>query len=338
MSTRVETSRAGERTVYHLIDDSSGASASILPSYGFNLFDLQLPSGNTVRPIVVAAPGWAENPGRPARNGFPILFPFAGRIRDARFSYRGQEFSLVANKPPHAIHGFAYDAPWDVVDHSVIADGASLCGRFQISKNAPQSLDHWPADAILEVRYTLAKSRLTMTSVITNPSSRVLPWGFGLHSYFALPMDRREDLAGTQLIVPADRYWLQKESLPTGERNPVANTGFDFRSGRSMSGLDVDLALTDLNSAEDNVQVCRLVDERVGAEILLRFDRSIRQFVLFTPPGSPGVVAVEPYTAMADPFSLRKMGVDSGLHELDPGDTFKIELGFESRAIQPSNS
>ena len=53
MSFRIETRDHGGRTVYFLHDDATGASASVLPSYGFNLFDLRLPLAGSVRPVLV---------------------------------------------------------------------------------------------------------------------------------------------------------------------------------------------------------------------------------------------------------------------------------------------
>ena len=59
-------------------------------------------------------------------------------------------------------HGFALDAPWDVVEHKATATEASVTGRYQISKHSPEMRAKWPADAILQVRYSLAGRRLTM--------------------------------------------------------------------------------------------------------------------------------------------------------------------------------
>src|SRR5947209_4847393 len=64
MNGRVSTTTVGDRLVYHLHDEETGASASILPSYGFNLFDLRLPIGGAVRPVVASEQGWAEAPSR----------------------------------------------------------------------------------------------------------------------------------------------------------------------------------------------------------------------------------------------------------------------------------
>ena len=332
MGAVVSTSVIGDRTVYHLGDDASGATASVLPSYGFNLFDLNLPIAGTVRPVVAAEPGWAANPSRPARNGFPVLFPFPGRIRDARYSFRGQAYELVPNKPPHAIHGFAHEAAWDVLEHEAGPDGATILGRFQISRQAPEALSRWPADAVLWLRYTLRLASLTLEATVENPSDRPLPWGFGLHSYFILPFDRREDRSTSRVLIPAEDYWVLQDSLPTGVIRPVAGSPMDFRSGRSVEGLDADLALTGLEYDSAGSVSCLLVDDALDSFLKLTGDHHFREIVVFTPPANPGVIAVEPYTAMADAFHLADLGIDPGLAILPPGGTSRFRLGLESLA------
>ena len=320
MSSRVSTTKVGNRLVYHLHDDEAGSSASILPSYGFNLFDLRLPIGGEVRPVTACAPGWVENPSRPARNGFPILFPFPGRIGNARYTFEGKSYELVANKPPHAIHGFALDAPWDVIEHDVQPHGARIVGRFQISKNAPAAVSRWPSDAVLDVSYTLAGGMLGVEARIENVGEGVLPWGLGIHSYFRLPFDADGDFERTRVEIPASRYWVLENGLPTGERRSVADTPLDYREGRAMAGLVADDALTDLEHRSDGLASCNLIDYGLDADLRLVFHRSTREIVVFTPPETPGVIAVEPYTQMADAFALAEKGIDAGLQILKPGE------------------
>src|SRR5690348_5983610 len=94
MSYRVTTESRGGGTVYTMHDDATGASASVLPSFGLNLFDLRLPAAGEVRPVVAAAPDWADRPRSPARNGVPILFPYPNRVRAGLFRYGGKSYRL----------------------------------------------------------------------------------------------------------------------------------------------------------------------------------------------------------------------------------------------------
>lgn len=330
MAHRISTEAVGGRTVHHLHDDLTGASAAVLPSCGFNLFDLRLPAGNDGRvwPIVATAPDWLENPEKPSRQGIPVLFPFPNRIRDARYQFEGKAYELIANKPPNAIHGFALEADWEVVAHEADDDGAWIIGRFQIAKQAPEDLERWPSDAALEIRYTLSGRRLRLDAKVSNPGTSDLPWGFGIHPYFRLPFDPASDREKTRIVLPASEFWVLRDSLPIGERRPVSGR-LDFRCGRPIAGLMLDDVLTDLECIGDQC-VCRLIDENLGAEFRIGFDRTFRELVVFTPPGPGGVIAVEPYTQTTDAINLQRHGIDAGLRVLRPGASMALAITFET--------
>jgi aldose 1-epimerase len=229
MAHRVTTESRGGRTVYTLHDDATGASASVLPSYGFNLFDLRLPAAGEVRKVVESFPDFAENPRSPARNGVPVLFPYPNRINRGTFTFRGKTYRLPVNSGTHSIHGFALSAPWDVVEQTSAGGEAAITGRYQISKNTPEMREHWPTDAVLQIRYALSGRRLTMTVSVTNPTADDLPYGFGIHPYYRLPFKPDGDPERTRVVVPASEFWVLDGYIPTGERRPVDDR-LDFRN------------------------------------------------------------------------------------------------------------
>jgi aldose 1-epimerase len=326
MSFRVESRTLGGHTVCSLHDDATGASASVLASYGFNLFDLRLPLAGQVRPVVVSAADFVEHPAHAGGNGTPILFPFPNRIRDGRFSFHGQNYQLPANNGPNAIHGLALTAAWDVLELKATNDQAFVAGQYQISKQSPQARALWPADAVLQVRYALAGRRLSMSVTVSNPTADDLPYGFGIHPYFRLPFPPGGDLTRTQVIIPASKYWALKDFLPTGEVRDV-DVRLDFRNGQPMKGLKLDDVLTGL-TFDAGRGAARLVDQDKNAEFRLVFDRAIRELVVYTPPNRPDVLAVEPYTQATDAINLQSRGVDAGLRVLKHGqqDTFVIAM------------
>jgi aldose 1-epimerase len=326
MAYRVSTETRGGRTVYHLHDDAVGSSASIMPSYGFNLFDLRLPVAGEVRPVLASAPDWADRPRDPARNGIPILFPYPNRVRGGRFVFGGKEYHLPVTNGPNAIHGFALSAPWDLVEHKAGDGEAFVTGKFQISTNAPEMRANWPADGVLQVRYGLSGRRLTMTISVTNPTAEDFPYGFGIHPYFRLPFVHGGDLSKTRVILPAAKYWVLDAFLPTGETRPV-DARLDFRNGQPRKGLKLDDVLTDLTFEGDQA-TCRLVDDNLKAEFRLRFDRGFRELVAYTPPRDDDVIALEPYTQATDAINLQSRGVDAGLRTLghDRTDTLTIVM------------
>lgn len=326
MAYRVSTEAHGGRTVLQLHDEASGASASVLPSYGFNLFDLQLPAAGEVRKVLDAAPDFADNPRSAGRNGIPILFPYPNRVRGGRYQFGGKEYELPRTNGSNAIHGFALDTAWDVVEHKATDTEATITGQYQISRNSPAMAAHWPADAVLQVRYGLSGRRLTMTTTVTNPTDLDLPYGFGIHPYFRLPLAAGGDLSQTRVILPASQYWVLSEFLPTGERRGV-DERLDFRKGQPMKGLKLDDVLTGLGFDGEGC-VCRLVDLALRSEVRLGFDRTFRELVVYTPPGDGRVISLEPYTQTTDAINLASRGVDGGLRVLKHGKSQTMTITF----------
>lgn len=315
MAGKVVERKVGGRKVIDLIHEGSGAKASILPGYGFNLFDLRLPIAGAPRRVIEAGAAWEENPGHAGRNGIPILFPFPNRIRGGKFTYLGKTYELPKNNGPNAIHGFAIDAAWDVSASGVADTGAFCTGEYRISKNSPEAASLWPADAVLKVTYTLGERSLSLDAEVTNPSAGKLPFGFGIHPYFALPFDAGGDAAKTLIQAPASRYWELRDFLPSGKTAAV-DKRLDFRTGQPRSGLKLDDVLTGL-TYEGSMCTCRLIDHNLGATLRFSFDRGFREIVLYTPPDNPRLIAIEPYTQTTDAINLAAGGVDGGLRELD---------------------
>ena len=328
MSGRITTEDHGGREVVVLRDDATGASASILPSFGFNLFDLRLPVAGEVRRVVVAADDFADKPTRPGRNGTPVLFPYPNRVRDGRYTFGGKTYQLPITNAPNAIHGFAISAPWDVVARTTDDAGASVTGRFHLAEHAPEMRPLWPTDAILEIRYTLKGRRLDMAVTVTNPTDADLPYGFGIHPYFRCPF-AGAPLTEARVFLPATRTWVQEKNLPTGVVEPVDGR-LDFRRGKPRAGLVLDDVLTGL-TYEGDTGLVRLVDTSLGSEFRLTFDRAFRELVAFTPPQDNTLIAVEPYTQTTDAINLQARGIDAGLRVLGHGASETLRLAMETR-------
>jgi aldose 1-epimerase len=327
---RVRTSQAGSVTLHHLQDAQSGAEATVSAGYGFNLFDLKLPIGGRVRPILYAAEGFAASPRDPARNGIPILFPFPNRIAGGRYTFGGKTYQLPINLKPNAIHGFVMDTPWEVTAFEAMPQGARISGRHILSQQAPASLPLWPSDAVLEVTYTLAGRMLRMDIAVTNPTAHDLPYGFGIHPYFHLPLDPDSDNARTKVIIPASKRWVLKEFLPTGEVEPVPSE-LDFRQGKPMKGLTLDDVFTGLEpEGQPQRRVCRLVDETLNAEVQLSFGPEFRELVAYTPPGDGRIISLEPYTQTTDAINLQARGIDAGLRVLKHGERDELVIEFST--------
>jgi aldose 1-epimerase len=325
--TSVEV-RPGGREVVKLLDDMTGASASILPSFGFNLFDLHLPVVGKPTPIIVSAADFADDPKHPGRNGTAILFPYPNRVAGGKYSFGGKDYTLPINAGPNSIHGFALEAPWDVIDRGMDGTGAFVVGRYHLASHSAEHRDQWPTDAILQVRYSLAGRKLTMTVTVSNPSDRDLPYGFGIHPYFRLPFPPGGDPNRTRIVVPAGKFWVLDQFIPTGEVRDVVPR-LDFRDGQPRTGLKLDDVVTGLNFRGDFAS-CRLIDLEKDTEFRIGFDRTFREVVLYTPPGTTDVLAVEPYTQTTDAIHLEARGVDAGLRVLKHGASETMVITMET--------
>ena len=311
-----------------LTDPTTGSTARIAPELGFNCFEFTARVRDWTIQVLEADPAFADGTLRPSGHGIPILFPFPNRIRDSRFVWDGREYIIPADvglhdKSSHAIHGFCLDRPWRVTSQSE----RFAVGQFQLSVDAPERRHLWPADFRIDVRYELRGSSLRCDIRIENPDAVPLPWGFGTHPYFHVPLEESSRLANCLIEVPANQEWLLKDCLPIGNCGEVPPEK-DLREGEYLGVLKLDDVLTDL-VAENDVVSCAIYDETAGLQITQRCGSEFREYVVFTPPNRP-CVCLEPYTCVTDAINLHARGVDAGLRVLSPGQ--QAHLWFEITA------
>ncbi|MGH2561521.1 MAG: aldose 1-epimerase [Thermomicrobiales bacterium] len=311
------------QTVF-LHDKSSGSEATILPGYGFNCVSFKPVVGG--EPIEVI---WAEEgfgPGsRPSRSGIPLLFPFAGRLRGVEFAFQERTYRVEGAQinDGNAIHGFVLNRPWRVVDQSA----SSVTGEFQASVDDPTLVGQWPADFRVAVTYAVTGPALTCDVEIANPDDKPLPFAFGTHPYFRVPLGG-SDRAACTVTVPASTSWELDGGIPTGPTEPVSGMR-DLRKGARFGDLALDAVLTDLASANGAIQTV-IDDPHSGRRLTQTFPDAFPHVVVYIAPHREAI-AVEPYTCIPNPFALEARGIDTGLRLLQPGETFaaRIEIRLD---------
>jgi aldose 1-epimerase len=97
---------------------------------------------------------------------FPMA-PYAGRIRQGRFVFRGQEHTLPIAMPPHAIHGTVFDRPWEALDERTITTDLGPA---------------WPFAGRAVQRFELEAGRLM--SRLEVHASEPMPASIGWHPWF----------------------------------------------------------------------------------------------------------------------------------------------------------
>jgi aldose 1-epimerase len=147
---------------------------------------------------------------------FPMA-PFAGRVRDGRFSFGGRDYRLPLTLPPHAIHGVAIDGAWQVDDE---ASMSTTLGSG------------WPFGGRVVQRFELEPNRLTATLELH--AAEPMPGAVGWHPWFRRRIDGSDDvrisldaeamlrreadgIAGRERIAPTPGPW---DDTFTGLRRP----------------------------------------------------------------------------------------------------------------------
>lgn len=310
----------------HLEHTRTGATASILPAAGFTCYSLKLPVGNELLEVLDSDPDFATTGAHPTRNGIPLLFPYPNRIRGGRFTWAGNEYDLTGvhqDGRGNAIHGLVFDRPWRVVEQR----GNRVTAQFQLSNDAPERKSLWPADFMIEVRYELHDAGLRCDIRVANPDHVPLPWGFGTHPYFRVPLSAKTERGDCLIQAPAAEAWELDQCLPTGKLTPVSGAR-DLREGQALAGLQLDDVLTDLTNDDGRITSI-VMDPEAGRQVTQVTDAAFRELVVYTPPHGRSV-CLEPYTCATNAIQLVAAGINGGLQVLPPGQEFRT--WFEIRA------
>lgn len=161
-------------------------------------------NGGRLASVVVAGHELLVNEGEahPMQWGCYPMAPWAGRVRHGRFAFRGRTYQLPLGMPPHAIHGTAYDRPWQVLDARTIAIDLGGDGR-------------WPFGGRVTQRFALDEDGLAVSMMLE--ASQAMPAMLGWHPWFRRVL--APGAAPVRLAFAAAEMLVRDgEGMPTGER------------------------------------------------------------------------------------------------------------------------
>lgn len=238
---------------YALTDGAS--TAQIVPARG------GLVSGFTVdgHDVLFLDPATLADPSKNVRGGIPILFPFPG-------------------KPPPGVplkqHGFARTSEWTVLEH-----GPSRLVCALEANEATRAA--FPHDFRLTLAVQLQARTLWLRFTLENLSPAPMPLHFGLHPYFAVPLEAKR----------------------TARVETNATTAFNQRTGQTgpLPAIDFGADEVDLHLLDHAAPGTVLHHAR---DVGLEWSSNFQTLVLWTLPGQP-FVCVEPWTAPAGTLGQR---------------------------------
>lgn len=142
-----------------------------------------------------------------------VMAPWAGRIREGRFSHDGHNHELAINHGPHAIHGTVADRPWTHIDHT--EDTAVMDCRLD---------DRWPWPG--RVRQVISlDERSARFRVEVHADDEPFPASAGWHPWFPRRLSRGGPLT---LDVTAEAILKRDEAhMATSERVAIPPQPWD---------------------------------------------------------------------------------------------------------------
>ena len=264
---------------------SSGASEATIDTTGAHVTEVILGGENVTKPT---------KDGSPTHGGIGVLIPYAGRVRRGRYRFEGEDFQLPVGRDGHAIHGFAKDARWKVLERE--HDSAALGCRLK-GEGYPSIID-------AAVTYSIGRNSFRTRCTVRNVGDRNCPLVVGFHPYFL----GKEWAISTRGA--AYRYRLRDGYFPTGERQP-----YSFEGAGPRTRLD------------DCFRVGGAVSFRSGDRELVIGRRRMPYLVVYDGKYAEGrSAAIEPYTGLPDAFNS---GI--GLTVLRRGHAFSCEYWFGLR-------
>ena len=109
----------------------------------------------------------------------PVLFPYIARLYKNSYTYRGEAYNM-------SIHGFAAKCEF----------GAERVGNDSITlvlHESGETLSQYPFRFELRISYRLSGSKLFVQNKVTNKDTRLMPFAFGAHPGFNVPLDEGTD-------------------------------------------------------------------------------------------------------------------------------------------------
>ncbi|MCL4544166.1 MAG: aldose 1-epimerase [Chloroflexi bacterium] len=309
-----------------LRNTGTGVWTRVIPEIGANCAELHLraPSG-AVTQVLFSPQSLDQLRASPARSGIPVLFPFPNRIRHGRYVLAGSTYQLRTSDRGHAIHGLVIDQPFRVTHREVTLASATL--SCAITSEELERRDGFPFPFELTLTFTLTDSSLTLLARARNTGQGALPLGYGLHPYFPLPLVAAGQRDACLVSLPVTERWELEETLvPTGQRRPIDDTD-TLRALRPLGQRSFDGVFTGVVHDADGWSRARLVDPAAGVAVHIEGDPAVREWVLYTPPGT-AAISFEPYTCVTDAFNLSEQGVDAGRVVLPPGEEWHCAVRF----------
>jgi aldose 1-epimerase len=228
-----------------------------------------------------------------------IMFPFANRINNGKYTFMGVEFQLHCNEKEsnNALHGLIYNKKFDLIKTSINQEFAEIILSYKVinaHKGFPYSFD-------LKLSYIIYNSSLKISLNILNIGEVKFPFTVGWHPYFNV-----DNFDKTELIFDS----IQKTEC---DNRNITTKVSKFKSSNPwiIKNQKIDNAFVIKNNK------VILKTGNFTAKIISSIDNNYLQ--IYTPKNYKAI-AVEPMTGLSDSFNN---GI--GLRHLHKNEKYRVE-------------
>ena len=241
----------------------------------------------------------------------PVLFPIVGTLRENKYLYEGNEYSLSR-------HGFARDREF-------VLEQESPNELTFLLKSDDQSKEVYPFDFEFRVSYSLQRNALHVTYDVRNTGENEMFFSVGGHPAFKVPL-----VEGTSY----EDYFLEFEQEETAKRHLLNADGLlesseDFLRGSNKINLSKELFSRDaivLNQIHSGM--VSLLSEKTEHGLNFYFDGF--PFLGFWAAKDADFLCIEPWCGVSDSINhSRQLMNKEGIICLKPHKTFTAVWSVE---------
>jgi aldose 1-epimerase len=226
-----------------------------------------------------------------------ILFPFASRIQEGKYTYEEKDYQFNLNETgKNALHGLVYNQKFVLISKEETANFCAVTIAYKETKESKG----FPYTYEIFVTYTLFENDINLSIKIKNTDSKTLPFTLGWHPYFL-----SDGISKSSLRFKSDQKIEFNESLIT-KRVIDHITEEEFKIEDKQ--LD-DCFILNSDTVEFKTPTYQLE---------ITTDKLENYLQLYTPKGLP-LIAIEPMTGISNSFNNK-----IGLQVLKPNETYSI--------------
>ena len=153
---------------------------------------------------------WTADPNYWAEHA-PIMFPICSRLFEGKYTYKGKTYEM-------SLHGFVRFEPFSMVEKTE----NSITFEYRAND---KTRAQYPFEFIFRMTYTLCGNRLENRFTVVNNGEEMLPFSFGGHTGFNVPLlqgERFEDYY-IEFAEPAKvtKWEFSPRKICTGKEIPV---------------------------------------------------------------------------------------------------------------------